>query len=331
MTAIYNDYPYWRYTVSELGVRHGLLGDSPIPNIGPQADQYHKIKGYGETCKFIIDEPVEANIPGPESPEGITVFKKLHELLDTYKISAEDVHMISPAVNFEELYTSWCEDNNEKQFIGNRHVYPFYFLTEQRKYEYVRNFNHTRNKHLMSLNGAVKPKRLKFIKFCKNHGLMNNYISLVANYNTTDKKVTPIELDVGADELSKNDKAVPLKLMEDSWLNIINETHEDKTVFFTEKTWKPILNLQLFLYYGVGNPQAYYNALRSYGFELYDEILDYSNSAEHEIFKFSLTSLQEWADKIDKVKDKMLYNQNLALNTNWKELFYEKEYNSIWG
>ena len=60
MTAIYNDYPYWRYTVSELGVRHGLLGDSPIPNIGPQADQYHKIKGYGETCKFIIDEPVEA-------------------------------------------------------------------------------------------------------------------------------------------------------------------------------------------------------------------------------------------------------------------------------
>ena len=79
MTAIYNDYPYWRYTVSELGVRHGLLGDSPIPNIGPQADQYHKIKGYGETCKFIIDEPVEANIPGPESPEGITVFKKFRK------------------------------------------------------------------------------------------------------------------------------------------------------------------------------------------------------------------------------------------------------------
>lgn len=331
MTAIYNDYPYWRYTLSELGERQGLFSNSPIPNIKSQAEQYHKIKGYGESCKFIINEPVEADIPGPESTEGITVFKKLHELLDTYKISAEDVHMISPAVNFEELYTSWCEDNNEKQFIGNRHVYPFYFLTEQRKYEYVRNFNYARNKNFISLNGAVKPKRLKFIKFCQNHNLMNNYVSLVANYNTTDEKVTPIKLDVDANTLSKNDKAVPLKLMEDSWLNVINETHEDKTVFFTEKTWKPILNLQLFLYYGVGNPQAYYNALRSYGFELYDEILDYSNSTEHELFKFCQLYPHEWGYKIDKVKDKMLYNQNLALNTNWKELFYDKEYNSIWG
>ena len=38
---------------------------------------------------------------------------------------------------------------------------------------------------------------------------------------------------------------VPKDLMSNSWLNIINETHEDDTIFFTEKSWKPILNLQL--------------------------------------------------------------------------------------
>ena len=36
MTAIYNDYPYWRYTLSELGERQGLFSDSPIPNIKSQ-------------------------------------------------------------------------------------------------------------------------------------------------------------------------------------------------------------------------------------------------------------------------------------------------------
>ena len=158
---------------------------------------------------------------------------------------------------------------------------------------------------------------------------MHNYISLVNVYNTTNEQVESIKLDIEADDLIKDDKIVPKDLMSNSWLNIINETHEDDTVFFTEKSWKPILNLQLFLYYGTGNAQAYYDNLRSYGFELYDEILDYANDPKKEILKFCSTPLDQIAVDIEKIKDKMIHNQQLALNTDWQKKYHRVIYEQI--
>ncbi len=60
-------------------------------------------------------------------------------------------------------------------------------------------------------------------------------------------------------------------------------------------------NLQLFLYYGTGNPKAYYKQLQSYGFKLYDEILDYSNDPKDEILKFCNTPLDQIAVDVEKV------------------------------
>ena len=148
-------------------------------------------------------------------------------------------------------------------------------------------------------------------------------------YNTTSEEVESIKLDIEADDLIKDDKIVPKELMSNSWLNVINETHEDDTIFFTEKSWKPILNLQLFLYYGTGNPQAYYENLRSYGFKLYDEIINYSNDPKDEILKFCNTPLDHIAVDIEKVKYKMIYNQQLAINHDWQTEYHKEIYERI--
>ena len=329
MTILYNSYPYWRYTPSKNGEREGLFVGDPLPLMIAHANKYHDCKDNNKPCAFVIEELTESDLPGPSLEDDLPVFEMLHKRLHDNNIDQNDVHIIMPSINFNEQYDRWCKDSNQKYVIKNRYTYPFYFLTLQRKYERVEKFNYNREKHLMSLNGAVKPMRVNFVNFCKENRLMNNYISLVDVYNTTGERVEPITLDIEADNLVKDDKIVPKDLMSNSWLNIINETHEDDTIFFTEKSWKPILNLQLFLYYGTGNPQAYYENLRSYGFKLYDEIINYDNDTEDEILKFCNTPLDQIAIDIEKVKHKMIYNQQLAINTDWQTEYHKEIYEQI--
>ena len=332
MRVLYNSYPYWRYTPSQNGEREGLFSGHPLPLMVTHENIYNKAKKDNEECKFIIEELTEADIPGPSLDDGLPVFEMLHKILDESNIDKDDIHMIMPSINFDQQYITWCKKNNHKEIIKHRHTYPFYFLDVQKKYEYVNNFNHNRICHMMSLNGAMKPKRVEFVNFCKENRLMDNYISLVGNYNTTGEDVEPVILDTNINNLKEDDKPVPLDMMYQSWLNVINETHEDDTIFFTEKSWKPILNLQLFLYYGVGDPSAYYKALESFGFKLYDEIFDYSNDTKKEILKFCSTPLPLIQSEIvEQVKDKMLYNQRLALDTDWRDVYHKKIYKGIYG
>ena len=292
------DYPFYRHTIS-----------NNKPNlVSGKAIDMGFLKRYEPGTKIKIIELAEGDVPGPSSTEDITVFDYIHHALEKYNVDSNDVEMIHGSFNFDSLYKKWAGDNIR---IGQRNSYGFYFLQEQKKYDSV-DYNETRSKHFISLNGAVKPKRLKFIKFCKNHGLMDNYISLVGNYNTTGKDFEPIILDKDSQQLSLEDKVVP-DVMHDAYLNIINETHEDETVFMTEKTWKPILNYQLFLYYGVGKPKEYYDVLLDNGFKLYDEIFNYNNSVEHEIYKFCMMPIAEVKEKFKAVKDKLIYNRERAL------------------
>ena len=68
-----------------------------------------------------------------------------------------------------------------------------------------------------------------------------------------------------------------------------------------------------------------------FGFKLYDEIFDYHNDPEEEILKFCSMPLQQIEAMIFKVKDKMIYNQQLAINTDWREKYLKTIYKEIYG
>jgi len=292
------DYPFYRHTISN---------NKPNLVSGKAIDEYF-LKRYEPGIKIKIIELAEGDVPGPSSTEDITVFDYIHNALEKYNVNPSDVEMIHGSFNFDNLYKKWAGKNIR---IGSRSSYGFYFLQEQKKYDSVE-YNENRSKHFISLNGAIKPKRIEFINFCKQNNLMHNYISLVGNYNTTDQNIETILLDKNQETLGFSDKVVP-DFMNDAYLNIINETHEDDTVFMTEKTWKPILNYQLFLYWGVGNAQDYYNILLDNGFELYDEIFDYSNNIQDEILKFCNMPINEVKEKFINVKHKLEHNKKRAL------------------
>ena len=59
---------------------------------------------------------------------------------------------------------------------------------------------------------------------------------------------------------------------DDIIVDVVVETHEDKR-FYTEKTWKPFLNLKMPLIFGCFNM---YEQLEKWGFQLRHEIIDYS-------------------------------------------------------
>lgn len=285
------DNPYYRATPSQNMPR--LFCDNPLPNL----DEFITSK---ET-KLIIFEPWEADVPGPVMKSGQTVIDNITEQLKD--IDPNDITFITPNL-----------DCNTVTFASKVLHYPYHFLDVQQKQDKLTGMTFMRQKHFCSFNGAIKHKRIKFIKFCEEHNLIeNNYVSLVGTYDhgyQTEEQVNLYTLDKTVDQVKADDKSVPLNIMQDSFLNVINETHEDEHVFFTEKTWKPILNFQVFLYYGVSNPARYYEELQKMGFQLYTELFDYNNDPLDELLKFTKLSIQEIQQKIS--PSKLMNNRKLA-------------------
>jgi hypothetical protein len=106
----------------------------------------------------------------------------------------------------------------------------------------------------------------------------------------------------------------------DSYLHIVSETEfrPPGTPFMSEKTWRPILNLQPFIH--VGNCLAL-NKIRELGFKTFHPFIDESYDLvinpkmrfkliEREILKFNNLSLEEIHKWYYSIKDILIYNQN---------------------
>lgn len=112
-------------------------------------------------------------------------------------------------------------------------------------------------------------------------------------------------------------------------LDLVLET-TDSCTFFTEKTYKPIVLKKLFLIYGC--PLNNQN-LKHLGFELYDEIIDYSFDFENDNIKRAkllceeLKRLSKYKNNYnvlyEKVKYKIEHNFNTALYLSTKRNLFE--------
>lgn len=270
--------------------------NDPLPNLKKSDDD------------IIIFEPYEADYPGPIMKSGIPVLNEVENKLKDF-----DKNKVT--------YITANLDLKNVPFANTVKYYPYHFLETQRKLPGITSttFYNYRNKHFCSLNGAIKYKRIMFVNFCKENSLLDKgYVSLVGTYDhghhTQKYKYENLYIDKTAEELRQDDKSVPIKIYQDSYVNIVNETHEENHVFFTEKTWKPILNCQMFLYYGVGDKSKYYKHLQELGFELYTEFFDYENDTLDELKKFCNIKLQDIADKFPSVLHKINHNRSHAMS-----------------
>jgi hypothetical protein len=170
------------------------------------------------------------------------------------------------------------------------------------------NLNHRPHVHRCQLVEKLYENNLfEFGKISWNHLNIVNYSSY--KFKNWIPEILKIKEDVGVYEYVFNTKCL---------FNLVSES-SDLLTFITEKTFKPILHSQAFLCFGYRGQNT---CLRDYGFELYDEIFDYSfdnlplieDRIQGVINNINSLKDKNYYDLYDKIKDKIERNKNRAID-----------------
>ena len=170
------------------------------------------------------------------------------------------------------------------------------------------NLNHRPHIHRCQLIEKLYENNLfEFGKNSWNHLDIENYSSY--KFKNWTPEILKIKEDVGVYEYVFNTKCL---------FNLVSES-SDLLIFITEKTFKPILHGQAFLCFGYRGQNL---CLREYGFELYDEIFDYSfddlplieDRIQGIINNISNLKDKNYYELYDKIKHKIERNKNRAID-----------------
>ena len=276
------------------------------------------------------------------NPSNFVVFTSGNNIVNTSKLHyISDHFFISTSANFLKYFLQ------NKIFKPNQFDYVCEIVNQDV-------FDNKKTKHFISLNRHVdRPHRYGLGLFLEKHNMWEkgNFTFLVC-----DKPKKNDELIEVFDENTANDysiygdafhKKIPLeidtqKLMnnvqfgnfgtshiyykpiyENSAFNIITETtFKNNTVFLSEKTFHPIINLQPFIMFA-SNGQL--KELQKLGFKTFGDIIDESYDNEtnskkrfemvcNEIKKLSELNIDEINELFLKCKDVCIYNRNHLLS-----------------
>ena len=168
-----------------------------------------------------------------------------------------------------------------------------------------------------SMNGNVRNHRDELWRVLVHKNLLNKYCSYLTRGVTIDiaPETEHNSLSMNVDETVKSHTFPPF--YKDILIDVVCETMT-KGLFYTEKTWKPILGERIPIL--ISAPGAH-QQLKDWGFELYDEIIDYrfDNMADMNLRVEAVTNqLKALAETEDpkqlylKTKEKRAYNREHA-------------------
>lgn len=204
-------------------------------------------------------------------------------------------------------------------------------------------------KSCLCLNGVNRPSRRFVYDFFRNNNLIKDAVFSFHNRGCelpweTDypKIILSNDVDVKNDGVTW-DNSFDNKWFLNTWFNLVtesaghNEANRTKQAFFrnndcffpTEKVFKPIFNAHPFICIATQN--FHNNLNKFFGFELYDEIWDYSFDEEPQEIKRWQMVCEQAKNKIEEgidynlIKEKLKYNQSLFLN----ESIHEKYVNDF--
>ena len=191
-------------------------------------------------------------------------------------------------------------------------------------------------KSFLCLNGVNRDSRRYVYDYLRNNNLLDNAIFSFTNRNAGEKIMSDYPTILLEDDVPNNDDGVTWdNTFNRNWFlktyfNLVTEssakndassgpmplTNFDNTFFTTEKTIKPIFNCHPFICIADKNYHA--NLKQSFGFEMYDEIFDYSFDSIVENEQRFDGVLSQLTNDIDYmlIKTKLEHNQQLFLDHN---------------
>tara|TARA_Y100001949_G_scaffold165653_1_gene161590 strand:+ start:2342 stop:3517 length:1176 start_codon:yes stop_codon:yes gene_type:complete len=136
-------------------------------------------------------------------------------------------------------------------------------------------YNWNKSKDYICLNGKAKPHRRYMIQKLLENNLADNGLLSYVCYDGVDPLQGPIYLDQNETQIRRNDRYMNPGVYNNSWINIVTEAfpHVEQDMFITEKTFKPMLQLQPFMV--LGN-RGTLKRLKQYGYRTFDQIWDES-------------------------------------------------------
>ncbi len=193
-------------------------------------------------------------------------------------------------------------------------------------------FKWDKQKSFMCLNGKDKKHRRLMLQTIREHELEEYGAISYVCYDGVDSTLNndaiggndlPIILDQSLHQVKKNDRYMNPELYNNCWINIVTEAfpHVEQDLFITEKTFKPMLQLQPFLIQG---NRYTLKKLQEFGFKtfptLFDESYDDLPTVEERTEAIGI-QLSKWCKRtykkemIKSVWDDLLHNQQMLLNT----------------
>ena len=208
-----------------------------------------------------------------------------------------------------------------------------------------------------SLNLGVRPARVTLLDNLYKYGLFDygdiswNHITkddpfkdmgLVFNYWNEER----LTLDLETIEPTSEEQIHDTHLWTDYYLESkclftvqtesIVRDNPSESHFLSEKTWKPLILGQPFI--TIGSP-GYYEYLQSFGFKLYDEIIDYSfdkvsdNESRIEQIVIELSKLKDrnYDELYSLIKEKVEYNRNLAISITKNDKYIPQKFKELYN
>tara|TARA_Y100000004_G_scaffold172895_1_gene210220 strand:- start:1090 stop:2289 length:1200 start_codon:yes stop_codon:yes gene_type:complete len=293
---------------------------------------------------------------GDPSDNASYMFFRVHEGLRNHK---HDIWFLCSDLNIQDRYENFCSlTGNDKKF--KLLCFPFSIKTgfsfhtdsmirqlnkKQKKWNFCQLTSGPQTVRLVTLDRFYKNKNFQYsyvpqFHFRKGekieHGMVyeeekdtkfpNNF-----DVNST-KLLTEIDLnntvvDGGNDKILINDIMLDKKIFDhtlplenhESCCDIVFETYCNGPTFFTEKTWKEFVFERPFILFG---NKGCNKILQNLGFEIFDEIFDYSfddepNTYERlkmfwvEIEKYIDLNVEGFAFEIKKLDEKVKHNRKL--------------------
>ena len=284
---------------------------------------YYNCKKYGISPRKIIF--VSANLKDEENIISYNQLKNIKESINVFSF-------LSFKKAIRDLYEDHIDFNSEKNL-------SFCIKKTKRFYK----------KYFISLSRIIRPHRtmaqyLIYENNLSDYAILSHdklttrdIIGTCRHYNLDQKNFTEwakqLPLIADTEDFETNHALYLSSDLHHSCLfHIANETHVDnfnnRSLFYSEKTFKPMIHLQPFLIFG----QPFCNQkLQDYGFKIYDDYFDYSfdeelNTKERYLkiiktIKKTITHLDSLNkfQQIDwrfKNQEKLLHNFNLVMDYN---------------
>ena len=197
------------------------------------------------------------------------------------------------------------------------------------------------NKIYLNLNNHATEHRSFLIDYLSKYDLMNHGINTwntaLNKYEYPYENWKPKILKFDEFDTKQLQKSFSKNLINSGALfNLVTETHYNTdNIFYTEKTFKPLLLGQPFLI--LGNVNQNLN-LSKYGFAVYDKIIDYSFDKIYDL-KFRILGIidnlmklkyMDLNDVYELIKHEIEYNRKLAISIIKKDPYIPKEINDLY-